>query len=386
MMGREDRFRDQGVLVSAYHGAINFTDQQSYQKSVEGRVKAIAKKLLSRTTLGTKIALRHAHGKHAEEAVSSYKKDNKTADVALFHDIWSLLTFAREFPDFPGATICVHHGNGEFSKMLREAYPHLDERWVAKLEKQVMNVSDCIVFVGEENKNRFLRLHPEAKCKSVHIHTGIDDVNVERGICGIRDAGEELEFVVVGTVCTRKNQRVLIDLLDSGLLKEPVRFIIVGDGPDLKYCMQEASRCNLEDAFVFTGPSDDVRSHMVKADALVSVSFDEGLPTVALEAMSLGLPLLLTDVGGCSELVDGNGVLAAGCDVAILADAFNKFFDLYRGGKISGARSRNLFEDRYTTEHMCDEYAELVKRLCEIKKAKTEEGLSFGIANERRGR
>jgi O86/O127-antigen biosynthesis alpha-1,3-N-acetylgalactosaminyltransferase len=44
-------------------------------------------------------------------------------------------------------------------------------------------------------------------------------------------------------------------------------------------------------------------------DAFALISDSEGLPMSALEAMSAGLPLILSNVGGCGELIDGNGVL-----------------------------------------------------------------------------
>ncbi|OOE56169.1 hypothetical protein BZG13_14560 [Salinivibrio sp. ML323] len=46
-----------------------------------------------------------------------------------------------------------------------------------------------------------------------------------------------------------------------------------------------------------------------KYDVFALVSDSEGLPMSALEAASTGLPLLLSNVGGCSELISSNGVL-----------------------------------------------------------------------------
>ena len=113
----------------------------------------------------------------------------------------------------------------------------------------------------------------------------------------------------VGTVCTRKNQRVLLEIARSKEIIKPIRFIVVGGGPDLPFCEKLVEKYSLSDCVEFVGPSNDVASYLSQADAFISTSYDEGLPTVALEAMSCSLPLVLTDVGGCSELIKGTAYL-----------------------------------------------------------------------------
>lgn len=172
-------------------------------------------------------------------------------------------------------------------------------------------------------------------------------------------------FVSVGTVCTRKNQRVLLEIARSKEIIKPIRFIVVGGGPDLPFCEKLVEKYSLSDCVEFVGPSNDVASYLSQADAFISTSYDEGLPTVALEAMSCSLPLVLTDVGGCSELIKGNGVLVSGCSPADIVAGINTFLDSFSRGEISGEASLELFQKHYRTESMCDEYAGLIKGLIE---------------------
>ena len=55
----------------------------------------------------------------------------------------------------------------------------------------------------------------------------------------------------------------------------------------------------------FTGAiaPEEVKNHMKKADILIMNSMHEGIPMTILEAMSMSLPIITTDVGGIGEVV-----------------------------------------------------------------------------------
>lgn len=77
----------------------------------------------------------------------------------------------------------------------------------------------------------------------------------------------------------------------------------VGDGP-LRQGIQKSSN----NRTYFFGEVDGF-NEFYKYDVFALISDSEGLPLSAIEAMSAGLPLVLSDVGGCSELISENGVL-----------------------------------------------------------------------------
>jgi glycosyltransferase involved in cell wall biosynthesis len=86
-----------------------------------------------------------------------------------------------------------------------------------------------------------------------------------------------------------------------------VHVYIVGGGrqePELKAQVQNAKVLNVS----FLGSIENF-SAFQDYDLFLLLSDSEGLPMSAIEAMSCGLPLLLSDVGGCHELIENNGVL-----------------------------------------------------------------------------
>ena len=104
----------------------------------------------------------------------------------------------------------------------------------------------------------------------------------------------------VGHLVEAKGARVFADAVLA--VGEPFFGVLVGGGPEAGYA---ADRPGAAGMLRYTGelPHDDVVRHMSAADVLVLPSHAEGLPTVVVEAGSLGLPVIATAVGGLPELL-----------------------------------------------------------------------------------
>jgi len=84
------------------------------------------------------------------------------------------------------------------------------------------------------------------------------------------------------------------------------RLELVGDGPEAKALAGRCRELDLDGRVVFVGPlhRDEIRGRLAAADAFVLPSRYEGMSNAALEAMEVGLPLLLTRCGGIDAWVD----------------------------------------------------------------------------------
>jgi len=113
-----------------------------------------------------------------------------------------------------------------------------------------------------------------------------------------------------------------------------VQYRIIGDGELLESLQQLTSELHLEGCVSFLGTktSDEVteeltRAHLFMAPSVTSQSGDmEGIPTVLMEAMATGLPVISTLHSGIAELVDEgvSGKLVAERDVDGLAEAIQE--------------------------------------------------------------
>jgi len=129
------------------------------------------------------------------------------------------------------------------------------------------------------------------------------------------------------------------------------RLDVVGEGPARADYERLVADSDLSSSVVFHGAKGkpEVAEMMRAADAFVLPSRLENLPCVIIEAMTSGLPVVSTTVGGIPEMVsDDDGVLVPPDDPAALADALGRMlsdlgsFD--RGGIAARARARYSLE------------------------------------------
>ena len=79
--------------------------------------------------------------------------------------------------------------------------------------------------------------------------------------------------------------------------------LVVGDGPLAKDLPWEAQRLGVAEHVHWLGAREDVPQLLAAMDVLVLCSRTEGLPLAPIEAMAAGRPVVVTDVGGCAEIV-----------------------------------------------------------------------------------
>jgi glycosyltransferase involved in cell wall biosynthesis len=126
---------------------------------------------------------------------------------------------------------------------------------------------------------------------------------------------------------------------------------IVGDGSQMRKLQRMASGL---DNVIFEGMQQGFCRYS-DYDVFLLASDSEGLPMSALEAMSAGLPLILSNVGGCSELIQDNGALFGNTEEELSRSID---FVLLNIENMSLA-SRVLFSQRFDLNVHRDQYIDL---------------------------
>jgi len=132
------------------------------------------------------------------------------------------------------------------------------------------------------------------------------------------------KIIAIGRLERQKNFKLLIETMPLILRKIDARIDIYGIGPLEKDLNLQIAQLGLEEKIALKGYSDDVREHMAESDVFVLSSSWEGLPTVLIEAMSTGVPVVATDcVSGPDEILEGGkwGNLVPEDDPSALAEA-----------------------------------------------------------------
>jgi glycosyltransferase involved in cell wall biosynthesis len=150
-----------------------------------------------------------------------------------------------------------------------------------------------------------------------------------------RELGVADDEVLIGTVANYREQKGYPELLEAArtvLDAVPnARFVAVGQGPLEAEIVDLHRRLGLGDRFVLLGYREDPERVLAACDVFVLASRYEGYPIALMEALSLGLPVVATAVGGVAQAVsDGeNGLLVpprrpgdlAGALVTVTSDA-----------------------------------------------------------------
>ena len=118
----------------------------------------------------------------------------------------------------------------------------------------------------------------------------------------------------------RKNQEVLIRAMEK--LPERVVLVLAGDGALRKDCQKLAYSLNLGHRVFVPGYAENMPDWYRASDAVVSASRSEGLPFHIMEAMYMGLPVVVSRVKGHTDLVrdDVTGLLYPYGDSAACAE------------------------------------------------------------------
>jgi glycosyltransferase involved in cell wall biosynthesis len=127
-----------------------------------------------------------------------------------------------------------------------------------------------------------------------------------------------------------------IDVARSGV---PVVLLVAGEGPARQELERAAERSGL-DAVRMLGYRSEIREVLAAADFFVLSSLREGLSFSLLEAMSIGLPPVVSDAPGNPEAVGEAGIVAPRGDVAAFATAFRRLADDRQARLALGERAR----------------------------------------------
>lgn len=144
------------------------------------------------------------------------------------------------------------------------------------------------------------------------------------------------------------------------------RLVLVGTGPLLDHYRKVASEPDLAGLVTFTGSVNDVRPSLHALDiACLVPSMNEGFSNSIIEKMALGLPLVVTRIGGNAEAVDdGNtGFVIPPRDLASLLKGFNRLHDDAGLRARMGAAARRRTEELFSLPQMIRRHETLYRSL-----------------------
>jgi glycosyltransferase involved in cell wall biosynthesis len=217
---------------------------------------------------------------------------------------------------------------------------------------------DWIVGVCEGTRTNLLAAPFAARDRIIHIYNGAWPANNQ----AVPQPKKGFTLLHVGRLAPLKDHATLLQAVALTRTHHPdVQLWIVGDGPLEASLRKLTDDLRLNGCVTFFGEQADVSPFLLAADLFVSSSVTEGLPVSLLEAMSVGLPAVVTDVGGMGEIArlsgavtlvpssDPGGMARALCDAVAGRQKLPKL----------GQLASHCYEQYFRPERMLEDYMSL---------------------------
>ncbi len=217
-----------------------------------------------------------------------------------------------------------------------------------------------IITVSQYDKNLALRYRfPRHKLQV--IHNGVVNQNPRLPVRSASlEAKRPVRLLMVARFSQQKDHSTLLKALHL-ISSLNWRLDLLGTGETLGQMQELSQRLNLSDKIYFHGASDKVNQYLVEADIFVLSTNWEGLPLSILEAMSAGLPIVATDVGGVAECVQHqrNGYLVPRQNPQALAEHLATLIERDNLRQCLGEAARQDFLAHFTVDAMVDKTEKL---------------------------
>ncbi len=255
-----------------------------------------------------------------QSRLGRWAKRADLSDVGLLHfqrpdDLWWL----RRLRPLP-PSICTLHGNQRWSiRRRRGVLQGLVYRYI---ESRLLDRFREILAVDENTARAYRRWYPSAAPRIHVIPVAVDEGQFHHRRNGVLhdDPDRPPVFLYAGRLSPEKRIHLIIDAVKACPVPGS-QLVIAGSGPE-ETALRERANCS---AVRFLGDvSQPGLAHLYEeADALVLASEYEGVPTVALEALASGCPVVAISAEWCSSMPTQVGLILT-ADGRTLSDGLGK--------------------------------------------------------------
>jgi len=242
-----------------------------------------------------------------------------------------------------------------------EGAPTLQRMYGLLIESLLCRLPGRVVNISEYDYKLAARYHVGWSNRRFLIRNGVSQPS---GEVANKMAGTSVPKVLaVGRLSPVKNHVMLLRALAA--LNTPFQAKIIGEGECHALLVREIQSLGLSNKVQLAGEVTKLSADWQQADVFVLSSNYEGLPLSVLEAMSVGLPVVSTDVGGVSEAVlhQRTGLLSARADPLALAENIDILLKDLERARRYGAHGRQVYEQKFTAIRMVGQTDALYTRL-----------------------
>lgn len=261
---------------------------------------------------------------------------------------------------------CYEDYPDQYAKFIGTAMAYMDMQLIRKQ----MNKGEPFVTCSESLTKIY---KDKEKLDIPYIRNGVDESkypkrninNVVQIRKNLRLPQDKIIFVYSGGLIDRKNQREAIEGFLGMKNRSSAVLLLLGDGKDRVELVEKYGH---NKDILFCGKVDNVIEYLHASDIYLATSKSEGLPNGVLEAMSSGIPVLLSNIPQHLEVLEtgvGFGYYYQLGDLSDLSSIMDKMvsMDLVKMGE----ESRRILLNNFTASGMSKKYQNLYMKFTELK-------------------
>lgn len=251
----------------------------------------------------------------------------------------------------------LHVHGGEFMKFYGEESSRLAQRFI----RHTLAHAALVIALSQEWRERLARIAPTARIEVVPNGVRLPDI---QALGQPRD--REPSVLFVGDLIRAKGVYDLLHAFARIAGRFPRLELTCAGGGEMEALRRLAAEHGLQQRVAcrgWLGP-DRLRAELAGASVFVLPSYAEGMPMALLEAMSWGLPVIATPVGGVPQVIEHeeNGLLVGPGDIEGLAAAMARLLSEAALRERLGAAARRTIETRFSLDVTLDRLGEVYRR------------------------
>jgi glycosyltransferase involved in cell wall biosynthesis len=249
----------------------------------------------------------------------------------------------------------LHLHGGEFMQFYEQECGRRSQRFI----RHVLRQAALVVVLSDQWRERMLRICPDAKIEVLPNGVPLPDLAQRR-------AEERPRIVFLGNMSRGKGIYDLLHAFARVAHRFPEARLICAGGGSIVAARAMAARFDLAGRVDFPGwlDAEQKRRLLSTASLFVLPSYAEGLPMALLEAMSWGLPVIATPVGGVPQVVqhEANGLLVAPGNIQQLAAALATALEKPELRQSLGTAARRTIEERFCLDRSLEQLGRIYAR------------------------
>jgi glycosyltransferase involved in cell wall biosynthesis len=312
------------------------------------------------------LDLIHAHNTISTSAIHAARKMRKPV-VATVHDTWGVGCFRRDFL-FRGTEECT----GRLSCGTCTLNSHILDASIDRYRecyRQELTKSGKLTAPSKYLANLLMKFgYPSSLIGVVPNFTVACDEMRRHRIAAVEDF-DRPTILYVGALESLKGPQVLLRALSRVIAhRSGTRLHFVGRGSLRHSLTEEASRLGVSENVVFLGFLEGeslLREYASSSIVVVPSLAPEACPTVILEAMAVGKPVVASAVGGIPELVKDclTGLLFQRGNSVDLARALERLLRDNHYAQLLGNRGREMVQEDFTIDKASNAYVEIYRQI-----------------------